>query len=189
MTNGFVDLNNPNRVPEGFADHRLGRVRSSRIGVNTRPANIRPAFAFEFDLRPSASCRAARRSSRSSARPAGAPIRRRGTGTSGSSRRVRSYLFGTADRKPADAGLHGADAPGCQADGAQLPARSVVAGDAHIRNMMIAATGIRGPTSTTRPSPATSRTRTSWLIPAYTLQFAVQRDLHRVTSATSTCAS
>lgn len=48
VTNGFIDLNNPNRVPEGFNDYRLGPFYLSN-GVNTRPATIRPAFAFEFD--------------------------------------------------------------------------------------------------------------------------------------------
>jgi len=48
ITNGFVDLNNPHRVPEGSADPRLGPFYLSG-GNSTRPANIVPTFAYEFD--------------------------------------------------------------------------------------------------------------------------------------------
>jgi len=48
ITNGFVDLNNPHRVPEGFTDPRLGPYYLVN-GQSTRPAGIVPSFAFEFD--------------------------------------------------------------------------------------------------------------------------------------------
>lgn len=48
ITNGFVDLNNPHRVPEGFADPRLGPFYLAG-GVSTMPANVLPTFAYEFD--------------------------------------------------------------------------------------------------------------------------------------------
>ncbi len=48
ITNGFVDLNNPHRVPEGYVDPRLGPFYLAN-GASTRPANIVPTFAFEFD--------------------------------------------------------------------------------------------------------------------------------------------
>ncbi|MCA8953394.1 MAG: hypothetical protein KDE27_28030, partial [Planctomycetes bacterium] len=48
ITNGFVDLNNPHRVPEGYTDPRLGPFYLNG-GVSTRPANVVPTFAFEFD--------------------------------------------------------------------------------------------------------------------------------------------
>jgi hypothetical protein len=48
ITNGFVDLNNPHRVPEGFTDVRLGPFYLSG-GNSTRPADVVPTFAYEFD--------------------------------------------------------------------------------------------------------------------------------------------
>jgi len=48
ITAGFVDLNNPHRVPEGFVDPRLGPFYLAN-GVSTRPANVSPNFAYEFD--------------------------------------------------------------------------------------------------------------------------------------------
>ena len=48
ITNGFVDLNNPHRVPEGFADPRLGPFYLSN-GQSTVPNDVAPSFAFEFD--------------------------------------------------------------------------------------------------------------------------------------------
>ncbi|MCU0864770.1 MAG: hypothetical protein MUC36_13340 [Planctomycetes bacterium] len=48
ITNGFVDINNPHRVPEGFADPRLGPFFLAG-GASTVPANLRPNFAYEFD--------------------------------------------------------------------------------------------------------------------------------------------
>ncbi|MCR9247570.1 MAG: hypothetical protein NXI31_21280 [bacterium] len=48
ITNGFVDLNNPHRVPEGFVDPRLGPFYLAN-GQSTRPGNVVPSFAFEFD--------------------------------------------------------------------------------------------------------------------------------------------
>jgi hypothetical protein len=48
ITNGFVDLNNPHRVPEGVADPRLGPFYLQN-GNSTLPANVRPSFAYEFD--------------------------------------------------------------------------------------------------------------------------------------------
>lgn len=48
ITNGFVDLNNPHRVPEGYADPRLGPFYLT-AGTSTRPADVVPTFAFEFD--------------------------------------------------------------------------------------------------------------------------------------------
>jgi hypothetical protein len=48
ITNGFIDLNNPHRVPEGFADPRLGPFYLSN-GSSTLPANVRPSFSYEFD--------------------------------------------------------------------------------------------------------------------------------------------
>jgi hypothetical protein len=50
ITNGFVDLNNPHRVPEGYTDPRLGAVLPRPTGSSTRPAtDVVPTFAFEFD--------------------------------------------------------------------------------------------------------------------------------------------
>lgn len=48
ITSGFVDLNNPHRVPEGFADPRLGPFYL-QAGQSTRPADVSPLFAYEFD--------------------------------------------------------------------------------------------------------------------------------------------
>ncbi|MGB3965309.1 MAG: hypothetical protein WBO45_01165 [Planctomycetota bacterium] len=48
ITAGFVDLNNPHRVPEGFADPRLGPFYLQN-GASTLPTNVRPSFAYEFD--------------------------------------------------------------------------------------------------------------------------------------------
>jgi hypothetical protein len=48
ITNGFIDINNPHRVPEGFGDPRLGPFYLSG-GQSTRPANVSPFFAYEFD--------------------------------------------------------------------------------------------------------------------------------------------
>jgi hypothetical protein len=48
ITNGFVDLNNPHRVPEGFTDPRLGPFYLAN-GTSTRPATVIPTFAYEFD--------------------------------------------------------------------------------------------------------------------------------------------
>jgi len=48
ITNGFVDLNNPHRVPEGFSDPRLGPYYLAG-GESTRPHDIEPTFTFEFD--------------------------------------------------------------------------------------------------------------------------------------------
>lgn len=48
VTNGFVDLNNPHRVPEGFDDPRLGPFYLAG-GQSTLPVDVAPSFAFEFD--------------------------------------------------------------------------------------------------------------------------------------------
>ncbi len=48
ITNGFVDLNNPHRVPEGFADPRLGPFYLAN-GTSTMPTDVLPTFAYEFD--------------------------------------------------------------------------------------------------------------------------------------------
>lgn len=48
ITNGFVDINNPHRVPEGFPDTRLGPYYLSG-GNSTRPAEISPVFAYEME--------------------------------------------------------------------------------------------------------------------------------------------
>lgn len=48
ITNGFVDLNNPHRVPEGFSDTRLGPYFLSG-GNSTRPADISPVFGYEME--------------------------------------------------------------------------------------------------------------------------------------------
>ena len=48
ITAGFVDVNNPHRVPEGFGDPRLGPFYLQN-GTSTRPANVVPQFAYEFD--------------------------------------------------------------------------------------------------------------------------------------------
>jgi hypothetical protein len=48
ITNGFIDINNPHRVPEGFADPRLGPFYLAG-GVSTVPIDVLPTFAYEFD--------------------------------------------------------------------------------------------------------------------------------------------
>ncbi len=48
ITAGFIDINNPHRVPEGFGDPRLGPFYLAN-GQSTRPANVKPFFAYEFD--------------------------------------------------------------------------------------------------------------------------------------------
>ncbi len=48
ITNGFLDINNPHRVPEGFADPRLGPFYLA-AGQSTRPNDIAPVFSYEFD--------------------------------------------------------------------------------------------------------------------------------------------
>ena len=48
ITNGFIDIYNPHRVPEGFADPRLGPFYLSG-GTPSAPANVLPSFAYEFD--------------------------------------------------------------------------------------------------------------------------------------------
>ncbi len=48
ITNGFVDLFNPHRVPEGFADPRLGPFYLAN-GQPSLPADVLPSFRFEFD--------------------------------------------------------------------------------------------------------------------------------------------
>ncbi|MFK7742942.1 MAG: hypothetical protein AB8H80_21700 [Planctomycetota bacterium] len=48
ITNGFVDLYNPHRVPEGFSDVRLGPYYLVG-GQPSAPAGETPVFAFEFD--------------------------------------------------------------------------------------------------------------------------------------------
>jgi hypothetical protein len=48
VTNGFIDLNNPHRVPEDFDDPRLGPFFLQGGNVNT-PADTVPEFAWSFD--------------------------------------------------------------------------------------------------------------------------------------------
>ena len=48
ITNGFVDLYNPHRVPEGFADPRLGPYYLQN-GTPVLPQDVLPSFAYEFD--------------------------------------------------------------------------------------------------------------------------------------------
>ena len=48
ITNGFLDLNNPHRVPEGFGDPRLGPFYLVN-GQSTMPQGVLPRFDFEFD--------------------------------------------------------------------------------------------------------------------------------------------
>lgn len=48
ITNGFIDVNNPHRVPEGFPDPRLGPFYLSG-GASTVPANVLPRFSYQFD--------------------------------------------------------------------------------------------------------------------------------------------
>tara|TARA_R110002096_G_scaffold70968_2_gene169957 strand:- start:300 stop:4250 length:3951 start_codon:yes stop_codon:yes gene_type:complete len=47
-TNGFVDLNNPHRVPTDFADARLGPYYMNN-GVVEQPADVVPSFGYSFD--------------------------------------------------------------------------------------------------------------------------------------------
>ena len=47
-TNGFIDLNNPHRVPEGFADVRLGPYFLAN-GQVTTPTDVSPSFGYSFD--------------------------------------------------------------------------------------------------------------------------------------------
>jgi hypothetical protein len=48
ITNGFIDVNNPHRVPEGFPDPRLGPFFLVN-GNSTMPVDVLPTFAYEFD--------------------------------------------------------------------------------------------------------------------------------------------
>ena len=48
ITNGFIDIYNPHRVPEGFADPRLGPFYLSS-GTPNAPQGVLPSFAYEFD--------------------------------------------------------------------------------------------------------------------------------------------
>lgn len=48
ITNGFIDVYNPHRVPEGFADPRLGPFYLTG-GTPNAPAGVLPSFAYEFD--------------------------------------------------------------------------------------------------------------------------------------------
>lgn len=48
ITAGFIDMFNPHRVPEGFADPRLGPFYLTG-GTPNLPANVLPTFAYEFD--------------------------------------------------------------------------------------------------------------------------------------------
>ena len=50
VTNGFIDLYNPHRVPVAFEDTRLGPYFTDPIsGQVGLPAGIRPQFVYEFD--------------------------------------------------------------------------------------------------------------------------------------------
>jgi hypothetical protein len=50
LTNGFIDLYNPHRVPNTFSDSRLGPYFTDpNTGVVTLPQNVLPAFTYEFD--------------------------------------------------------------------------------------------------------------------------------------------
>ena len=50
LTNGFVDLYNPHRVPNTFSDSRLGPYFTDpNTGVVNLPQNVLPAFTYEFD--------------------------------------------------------------------------------------------------------------------------------------------
>jgi hypothetical protein len=50
ITNGFVDLYNPHRVPLGFADSRLGPFFQNPVTGNIQlPPGILPNFSFEID--------------------------------------------------------------------------------------------------------------------------------------------
>ncbi|MFN3241401.1 MAG: hypothetical protein ACE37K_07780 [Planctomycetota bacterium] len=48
ITNGFIDLYNPHRVPEGFEDPRLGPFYLVN-GQPAAPQGVLPSFAYEFD--------------------------------------------------------------------------------------------------------------------------------------------
>lgn len=48
ITNGFIDINNPHRVPEGNPDPRLGPFYLSN-GVSVVPSNVQPQFSYQFD--------------------------------------------------------------------------------------------------------------------------------------------
>ncbi len=48
VTNGFIDIYNPHRVPAGFADTRLGPYFMP-AGTPQLPANTLPTFTYEFD--------------------------------------------------------------------------------------------------------------------------------------------
>ena len=48
ITNGFIDLYNPHRVPEGFEDPRLGPFYLVN-GAPSAPSGVLPTFAYEFD--------------------------------------------------------------------------------------------------------------------------------------------
>jgi len=48
ITNGFIDVHNPHRVPEGFNDPRLGPFYLAN-GASTMPVDVLPQFAYEFD--------------------------------------------------------------------------------------------------------------------------------------------
>ena len=50
ITNGFLDIYNPHRVPNGFADSRLGPYYTNpQNGSIAVPSGIRPRFLYEFD--------------------------------------------------------------------------------------------------------------------------------------------
>jgi len=49
LTSGFVDLYNPHRVPNGFADSRLGPFFTNPVtGALELPQNTLPVFTYEF---------------------------------------------------------------------------------------------------------------------------------------------
>lgn len=49
-TNGFVDLNNPHRVPNDFADARLGPYYvNTNTGAVEQPLDVLPSFGYSFD--------------------------------------------------------------------------------------------------------------------------------------------
>jgi len=48
ITNGFIDIYNPHRVPEGFADPRLGPFYLAG-GEPQLPGGVLPTFDYEFD--------------------------------------------------------------------------------------------------------------------------------------------
>ena len=49
VTNGFVDLYNPHRVPNGFADSRLGPYFLSPSGTVTLPTDMVPRLSHDID--------------------------------------------------------------------------------------------------------------------------------------------